>query len=81
MARRTGKSTIIYLMKRLCTYVNRYGVSAVVTYTGSTGIGSALVALAAACRAWESLDDYPGEIDTSGLPGPEDTEYGGGGGG
>lgn len=77
MARRTGKSTIIFLMRRLCGFVNRYGVSAVVAYTGSAQIGSALTALAAACRAWESQDDYPGEIDYTGTPGPEDTEVGG----
>jgi hypothetical protein len=80
MARRTGKSTIIYLMRRICRLVGLYGVSAVVTYTGSPAIGSALQALQAACHAWEAQDDNPGEIDDTAPVGPEDPGGGGGGG-
>lgn len=78
MARRTGKMTIIYLMRKLCRLVNQYGVGAVITYTGSANIGSALNALAQACRTWEQADNYPGEIDLSAPQGPEDVAFGGG---
>lgn len=63
---------IILLMRRVCHLVGRYGVSAVVAYTGSEAIGTALQALNAACMAWEDQDDRPGEIDDTDPQGPED---------
>lgn len=72
MARRTAKMLIIRLMKAICHLVGRYGVSAVVAYTGSPAIGAALTALNAACMAWEDNDDRPGEVDEVDPSGPED---------
>jgi hypothetical protein len=45
-----------------------YGINAKTT----PAFTAAVVALVAACQAWEALDDYPGEIDQTGPQGPED---------
>lgn len=75
-----GTSSQVKLMRQLCHFVGKYGVAGIVVRTGSPAIGAAMEALRVACMIWESLDNYPGEIDSLAPDGPEDAGGGGGGG-
>lgn len=68
---RTGTPTVIKLVRRICRIVNTLGVADLTAKT-STGYAAAVTALVAACTAFEALDDYPAEIDTSSPYGHED---------
>lgn len=79
-----GTPTIIFLMRKLCKMVRLYGTHGVGTRT-SPAVAVALDALAAACMAWEILDNQPAEVDATVDGGWEDQPgnqpVGGGGGG
>lgn len=61
---KTGTPTVIALSRHICRVVNRYGVSDLAT-KGTPEFAAAITALVAACAAFEALDDYPGQIDSS----------------
>lgn len=63
MATRTGASTIISASRTICRMVGIYGTGGLLQRTQAPAFQAAVLALVAACQAWEALDDYPGEID------------------
>ena len=69
---RTGTSTIIKLVRKICKLYGTWGAYDLEART-STGYKAAVVALVAACALFEAADDYPGEIDYTAPLGPEDT--------
>jgi hypothetical protein len=69
---RTGTSSIYYLAKKICSLVGTYGASDLGTRV-SSDFRTAVLALVAACRAFEALDDHPFEVDRTGASGPEDS--------
>jgi hypothetical protein len=68
---RTGTSSIYYLAKKICSLVGTYGASDLADRT-SADFRTAVLALVAACQAFEALDDHPFEVDRTGAEGPED---------
>jgi hypothetical protein len=70
---RTGGSSIIYATRIICRMVGKYGTFGIAQKT-TPAFTAAVVALVAACQAWEALDDYPGEIDQTAPTGSEDDE-------
>jgi hypothetical protein len=62
---RTGTPAIIHLSRKICRLFNIYGASDLAT-KGTPAMQSAVVALVAACAAFEALDDQPGQIDNTG---------------
>lgn len=59
---RTGSPTILYAARLICRMVAIYGASDLGTkYTQE--FRTAVLALVAACQAFEALDDQPGQID------------------
>jgi hypothetical protein len=65
-----GSSTIIVSTRRICRMVGKYGTGGIASATSShPAFLAAVIALVAACQVWESLDDFPGEIDQT--PGGE----------
>jgi len=62
---RTGTPTIIVLVRKVCRLFNVLGASDLATKT-TPEFATAVAALAAACHAFEALDDYPAQIDYSG---------------
>lgn len=68
---RTGTPTIIKLVRKICKLHANYGASNLSALT-SPEFAAAVVALTVACSAFESLDNYPGEIDYTTPGGPED---------
>ena len=72
MARRVdGVSTIFYATRIICRMVGRFGSYRVGTRL-SPEFELAVVALVAACHAFEALDDHPFEVDETPGTGPED---------
>lgn len=65
-----GVASMRAAMHVLCRLVRKYGTYGV-SLKLSPAIASAMLALDAACRAWENLDNYPGETDST-LGGYED---------
>lgn len=61
-ARRTGSSTIIKLARHICRIVAIQGAFDL-SSRATPEFAAAVNALVVACRAFEALDDYPGEID------------------
>jgi len=72
MASRTGTSSIISLSRHICRLVGIYGASDLAART-STEFQAAVVALVAACTAFEALDDFPAQVDRTAPAGPEDS--------
>jgi hypothetical protein len=68
---RTGTPTIYKAAQRICRMVNLYGASDLVART-SPEFGAAVVALVAACTAFNLLDDQPLQIDHTPPYGSED---------
>lgn len=62
MPRLTGVPSIITAARTICRLVDRFGTG---TLAGSTTpeFAAAVIALVAACKAFEALDPTPGEID------------------
>jgi hypothetical protein len=69
---KTGTPSIIRLARKVCRLVNIYGASDLEART-SPAFKAAVVALVAACAAFELADDWPGEVDNTPPAGPEDT--------
>lgn len=67
-----GFSTIYYLTRKICKIVGVYGTSGM-SARFTPEFAAAVLALVAACHAFEALDDQPFEVDnTAGGEGPED---------
>jgi len=61
---RTGSATIIKLSRWICRLVAVYGAGDLAT-KGTPEMRTAVLALVAACQAFEALDDFPGQIDAT----------------
>ena len=68
---RTGTSTIYYLAKKICRMVGTYGATDLAART-SADFQTAVLALVAACQAFEALDNFPFQVDRVAPDGPED---------
>jgi hypothetical protein len=68
---RTGTPTIIRTARVICRMVNVHGASDLAAKT-SSGYAAAVLALVAACAAFEAADNFPGQIDRVAPDGPED---------
>jgi len=68
---RTGTPLIIALVRKICRLVSVYGASDLSAKT-TPEFRSAVMALMAACAAFEALDDQPAQVDNTGARGPED---------
>lgn len=62
---RTGTPSIIRLVRKICVLVALYGANDLESRT-TPAYAAAVVALVAACQAFEALDDFPGERDNTG---------------
>lgn len=72
MARtRTGTSTVLRLVHKICQIVGKFGAADLTSRTNST-YAAAVAALIVACHAFEALDDNPYQIDRTAPRGPED---------
>jgi hypothetical protein len=68
-----GVSTILTASRAICRVVGIFGTSAFALATNNVPeFAAAVTALVVACRQFDGLDDYAGQIDTSGPAGPED---------
>lgn len=61
---KTGTPTVIQLARHICRIKSRFGLSDLALKT-TPEFEAAVNALALACAVFESLDDYPGQIDSS----------------
>lgn len=61
---RTGSSIIITLSRKICSVVGRFGAGDLAT-RATPEFAAAVLALVAACQAFEALDDFPGQIDAT----------------
>lgn len=68
---RTGSPTIIALARKICRLQAVWGASDLVART-TPEFGAAVAALAAACLAFEALDEQPAQIDSVAPFGVED---------
>lgn len=62
-SQRNGGSSILDLARRICRMYGKFGIGGFLELTGDETFAAAVQALAAACNAFEALDDYPGQID------------------
>lgn len=60
----TGSSTIIALARKICRLVAIYGAGDLAT-RATPEFKTAVLALVAACSAFEALDDFPGQVDAT----------------
>ncbi len=68
---KTGTPTVIHLVRKICKVVTLLGVADLAAKT-TPEFKTAVLALVAACQAFEALDDQPAQIDNTGGRGPED---------
>lgn len=68
---KTGTSTIVHLVRKICKMVAIYGANDLAART-SEEYAAAVAALVIACHAFEALDDYPYQIDRTTPYGVED---------
>lgn len=61
---KTGSPTIIALTRKICKMVAVYGAGDLGT-KATPEFRTAVLALVAACQAFEALDDFPGQIDAT----------------
>lgn len=61
---RTGSATIIKLSRWICRLVAIYGAGDLAT-KATPEFRTAVLTLVAACQAFEALDDFPGQIDST----------------
>jgi len=61
---KTGTPTIIKLVRKICKVRAVYGAGNLATVT-TPEFAEAVAALAIACAAFEALDDFPAEIDST----------------
>jgi len=66
-----GVSSILVGARLICRMVGRFGTAALETAT-TPELAAAVIALVAACQAFEALDDFPGERDRTEGELPED---------
>lgn len=59
---KTGTPSIIRLARKICVLVGVYGASDLAT-KGTPEMRNAVLALVAACQAFDAIDDYPAQID------------------
>lgn len=71
MAQKTGTSSIIKFVRKICKMKNIYGAVDLQART-SAEYAAAVDALILACAAFEALDDFPAEIDATTPYGVED---------
>lgn len=69
---RTGSSSIIALVRKICKLVAVFGATDLSART-TPEFAAAVLALVAACNAFTALDDQPAQIDRNPPYGPEDT--------
>lgn len=62
---RTGTPSIIVLTRKICRLFYTLGAGDLASRT-TPEFASAVAALAAACHAFEALDDFPGQRDNTG---------------
>lgn len=62
---KTGTPTIIRAARVICRMVGVWGAGDLATKT-TPEFATAVFALVTACQAFEALDDFPGQIDSSG---------------
>lgn len=62
---KTGTPSIIQLSRKICKLVAIYGAGDLAT-VATPEFQAAVFALMAACQAFDALDDFPGQIDSSG---------------
>jgi len=60
-----GFSSFYGAAKIICRIVGRFGTAGIAA-RGTPELAAAATALVVACHAFKALDDYPGEIDSSG---------------
>jgi hypothetical protein len=72
MAGRDGSSSILRYSRGICRMVGLYGMAGFNQRYQNAGFAAAVVALVAACQAFEALDDQPGQIDQTLPTGVED---------
>lgn len=70
---RTGTASIVALTRKICKLIGTYGAGDLAART-TTEFAAAVFALQAACAAFEALDNFPMQVDTSAPFGPEDEE-------
>jgi len=63
---KTGTPSIIRLARKICALVGTYGAGNLATVT-TPEFAAAVFALVVACQAFEAIDDFPGQIDSSGF--------------
>lgn len=68
---KTGTASIIKLSRKICRLKATYGAANLAAAT-TPEFAAAITALVIACTAFEALDDYPAEIDSTAPYGPED---------
>jgi hypothetical protein len=69
---RTGSSSIIALVRKICKLVAVFGATDLAART-TPEFKAAVLALVEACNAFTALDDIPAQIDRNPPYGPEDT--------
>lgn len=62
---KTGTPSIIKLARKICRVYGTWGAGNLATVT-TVEFAEAVALLVVACHAFEALDDFPGEIDSSG---------------
>lgn len=72
MAKRDGSSSILTGARLVCRMVQRFGTTGFQARYEDATFTAAVAALAAACMAFDALDDYPGQVDYTDPQGPED---------
>lgn len=68
---KTGASSIIRLVRKICSLVGRFGAADLAAKT-SAEYAAAVFTLVTVCAAFEAADDYPGQIDATAPFGPGD---------
>jgi hypothetical protein len=58
----TGNQTVLVACRLIVRMVDRFGAGGLTSFFGPE-LSSAVAALVLAVKAFEALDDYPGEID------------------
>lgn len=70
---KTGVPTIIKSVRKICKMVGTYGAGNLAAAT-TPEYAEAVFVLVVACQAFEALDNFPAQIDTTAPFGPEDEQ-------
>jgi len=71
---RTGTPSIIHLVRKICRLKANFGAADLSAAT-SPEFAAAVTALTVACAVFESLDNFPAQIDRVAPDGPEDAGH------